>query len=244
MADARELEIPQKKLPERLLLDYINLDDRLQSRRLRPDVVEEYAAAMRRGSEFPPIRVVRDGNDKHYLVDGHHRLAATRQLNGTDSICVEIIDGTFTDALWHSWAANRAHGLRRTQEEKRWAIKAALEHPTWSKKSDCAIGRHIGCDHKTVGAMRRRLNRREFPEGKKCTVSQHPSWPTKKQILKACSTLAQVQPEQARQFDNSELAIVRQAHEHLHRLLYGARTLRPSTQLPQGGTNVSHQQIQ
>ena len=79
-----------------------------------------------------------------YLVDGHHRIAATRQMLGIEDIAVEIVDGTFADALWLSWGANRGHGLRRTQKDKRRAIQAAIDYPRWSLESDRSIARHIG----------------------------------------------------------------------------------------------------
>jgi hypothetical protein len=45
--------------------------------------------------------------------------------------------------------------------------------------------------------------------------------------LSACRLLAKVQPEQARQFNRAELATVRTGYEPMHRLLFGASTLRP-----------------
>jgi hypothetical protein len=220
---------PDAKPPARpgsLALDYITLDNQLQSRALKANVVSEYASVIRRGGELPPVLVVRDANDNYYLVDGHHRVAATRELTGIDDIAVEIIDGTFNDALWLSWGANRDHGLRRTQKDKRRAIHAALKHPLWwKKKSSRAIAKHIGCDHKTVAAMRQKLARGEFPTNK--TAQGPPRGPSKRDILKACQLLAKVQPEQARQFSAPELATVRAGYEPMHRLLYGASTLRP-----------------
>jgi hypothetical protein len=211
-----------------LALDHITIDERLKSRELKPAVVKDYAAVMRRGGVFPPVLVVRDGKDKYYLVDGHHRVTAARKLNGVDTIDTDIIDGTFTDALWLSWGANREHGLRRTQKEKRRAIHAALLHPKWSKESDRAIGRHIGCDHKTVGATRHHLKRRqrasgEFPTGRTHAGPSARNGPSKSAILQACQLLAQARPEQASQFDAVELGIVRAGYEPLHRLLFGTK---------------------
>jgi len=219
--------------PVRLALEYITEDSRLQSRKLRPDVVEDYAAAMRRGVTFAPVRVVYDGEETYYLVDGHHRVAAARQLTGIDKINVEIIEGSFTDALWHSWAANRGHGLRRTKEEIRRAIRAALAHPEWSKQSDRKIGQHIGCDHKTVGAVRRNLRRGEFPTRESIAPSddeqvaafepaasrQKP--PSKDSILRACQVLMGLQAEHLGAFTETELAGIRAAGESVCRLLDG-----------------------
>jgi len=199
----------------RLALEHITEDPRLQRRKLKPAVVKNYAQALRRGDSLPAVKVVRVADDKYYLVDGYHRLAATRQLNGVATIETEIIEGTFDDALWHSWAANRDHGVRRTRQETRAAVHAALEHPTWKKKTDRAIAKHIGCDHKTVGAMRRTLGRQsgEFP-----TPRRKPGT-SKSAILKACQLLASAQPEQLGWFEESESAILRGGYDSLVRLL-------------------------
>ena len=125
------------------------------------------------------------------------------------------------DALWLSWAANGQHGLPRSREAKRCAIRAALCHPRWKKESDRAIARHIGCDHKTVAAMRRANRGGEFPTA----ASQEKPKPSKEAILEASQLLARVQPEQEADFEHSELAVVRAGYEAVHRLLFGAKTL-------------------
>jgi hypothetical protein len=211
--------------PAHLALDYIMLDDRLQSRLLRPGVVKAYHEILRRGEELPPVRVVRDLNGNHYLVDGHHTVAANRQRVGMDSIAVEIVDGTFDDALWLSWGANRNHGLQRTQKDTRRAIQAAVQHPRWSLQSDRAIAQHIGCDHKTVGAIRRKCAPGEFPTDR--------SRPSKRQLLQACRLLAQAQPTQAHQFGAAELATMTAGYESLQRLL--CRTTNGELDETQGG---------
>lgn len=190
-------DLAQGAKPACLALEHITLDPRLQSRHLRSGVVKDYLEALRRGEELPPVRVVRDADDHYYLVDGHHRIAATRQMVGMADIAVEIFDGTFADALWLSWGANRSLGLRRTQKDKRRAIQAALEHPRWSLESDRAIARHIGCDHKTVASMRRALADGEFPTCEIAQGSHLPSLPSKNEILRACLLLSKVRPEHA-----------------------------------------------
>ena len=235
--------LTERAKPTHLALDYLTLDDRLQSRELKPGVVKDYLGVLRRGGELPPVLVVRNSNGDYHLVDGHHRVAATRQLLGREEIAVEIVDGTFADALWLSWGANRSHGLRRTQKNKRRAIRAAVQHPRWRRKSDRAIALHIGCDHKTVGAMRRECAAGEFPTGKTAQGSRPLAGPSQRAILQACRLLAQVQPEQARQFSPAELATVRAGYEPTHRLLFGASTLRlgelrVEEKKSEGGMNV------
>ena len=205
------------KTTARLHLDHITVDNRLQSRELNPAVVKDYIAVLQDGGQFPPVRVVHDKEDHYYLVDGHHRLAATRELQGMETIEAEILDGSFSDALWHSWGANRAHGLRRTQKDKRRAVRAALEHPRWSRKSNREIARHIGCDHKTVAAIRQRG---EFPKDKVTRkICPYPG-PSKKEILQACRVLARVQSKQARAFSTAELATVKAAHGPMYMFLF------------------------
>ncbi len=199
----------------RLAIEYITEDPKLQGRKLKPAVVNRYVEALRRNEFLPPVKIVRDKDDNYYLVDGYHRLAATRELNGLDTIDAEITPGTYDDALWHSWGANRSHGLPRTREELRSAVRSALKHPKWSKESDRKIGRQVGCDHKTVGNMRRTLVRvrGEFPTGSRKLGLLD------KQVLKACQLLASAQPEQVSPFETAECAILRAGYESLMQLL-------------------------
>jgi hypothetical protein len=217
--------------PTRLALDHIALDPRLQSRKLKSGVVRDYAAAERRGEDLPAARVVHDRDDNLWLVDGFHRFAA-KESQGSEDLPVEIIDGTFDDALWLSWGANRNHGLRLTPNDRRRAILAAVQHPRWSLESDRTIAQHIGCDHKTVGKMRRACFGGEFPTHHPAPASGCPAGPSKARILKACRLLAKVRPEQAREFNQTDLVTVRAGYKPLHRLLFGASTL--GAHRPQG----------
>ncbi len=211
--------------PTRLALDQIALDHRLQARELKSVAVKDYAAVERRGEDLPPVLVVRDRDDNLWLADGHHRFAAKQESQGAADLAVEIIEGTFDDALWLSWGANRNHGLRLTAKDKRRAILAAVQHSRWSQESDRTIAQHIGCDHKTVGKMRRRCAGGEFPTDHPAPGLGSPAGPSKAKILQACRLLAKVRPEQARQFDRVDLATVRAGYEPMHRLLFGASTL-------------------
>ena len=222
--------MPTKQQPSagRLALDHLTLDPQLQARELKTSVVNTYLDAMRRNAEFPPITVVRDEKDCYYLVDGHHRVAARKQLPGIHDIAIKIIPGTFADALWLSWGVNRDHGLPRTQEAKRNAIRAALRHPEWSKKSDRVIAKHIGCDHKTIGSFRRRIQAGEFPTPRP-EVQGEPA-PSKNAILNASRLLARMLPTQESEFAPTELLLIRKGHEAVHRLLFGAKTSLPPIQ--------------
>jgi ParB-like nuclease domain len=217
-----------------LRLDGITLDDRLQCRPLKPHVVQDYTAAMWRGETFPPVKVVGDGKDCYYLVDGHHRLAAVKNLTGIDRIEAEVVRGTFEDALWLAWGANRDHGFPRTRKAMRRALRAALQHPKWKKESDRAIGKHIGCSHHTVKAMREALAAGQLPTDGAAPLP--PGGPTKNSILQACRLLATVPPELDFQFEAEELAELTAGYEGLGRLRAGAGC--PSSPASRGGNDV------
>jgi hypothetical protein len=121
--------------------------------------VEEYAQAMASGKVFPPIVVYSDSHE-HWLADGLHRLSAYIE-NGVEEVTVDLRDGTRDDALWHAVAANKNHGLKRTNADKRKAVKMALE--LHSEMSDRAIAEHVGVDHKTVAALRETTSGGEIP---------------------------------------------------------------------------------
>jgi len=125
---------------------------------MNEEIVKEYAEAMQAGGEFPPLRAFFDEpNDLMILVDGFHRLAAHNKVRPNDQILVELILGTAEDAQWESIGANKSHGLRRTNEDKRNAVTMALLHPKGAEKSDRSIAEHVGVSHPTVINVRREL---------------------------------------------------------------------------------------
>jgi len=116
--------------------------------------VSEYAEAMERGADFPPVKVMHDG-ENYWLYDGFHRVKAAQQI-GCEQIDADVEQGTKEDAQWASLAANKRHGLRRSQADKRRAIKRALKG--WgTDKSDREIARHVGCSQPTVSKYRGEL---------------------------------------------------------------------------------------
>lgn len=117
--------------------------------------VMEYAETMERGVELPPVKVMHDGKD-YWLYDGFHRVKAAQNI-GRTTIRAEVEKGTRNDAQWASLAANKDHGLRRTQADKRRAIKQALKG--WGAEySDNQIAKHLGVAQSTVSRYRRSLN--------------------------------------------------------------------------------------
>lgn len=139
---------------KKLNLNAIRIDGGTQSRvEINNEAVSDYAEAVKVGIEFPAVVVFHDGAD-HWLADGFHRFHAHKQA-GKASILAEVRDGTVRDAVLYSLGANRAHGLRMTNADKRKAVQTLLTDPEWSEWSDRKIADSCGVGHPFVAALRR-----------------------------------------------------------------------------------------
>jgi hypothetical protein len=65
--------------------------------------------------------------------------------------------GTRRDAILHAAGANAAHGLRRTNADKRRAVETLLRDEEWSKWSDREIARLCAVSHPFVSQIRQSL---------------------------------------------------------------------------------------
>jgi hypothetical protein len=119
------------------------------------NVVDDYAAAVSEGATFPPVVVFYDG-DAYWLADGFHRVAAYMKANA-ENIPAEIRQGTRRDAILHSVGANHAHGLRRTNEDKRRAVMTLLNDAQWSKWPQPDIAKHCGVSREFVNRLSAQL---------------------------------------------------------------------------------------
>ena len=135
-------------------IDKIRIDGGTQARACLSDqTVSEYAEAMEDpNTVFPPVVVYFDGKD-YWLADGFHRLAAWRQIGRTE-IPADVRQGDRRRAILHSVAANSAHGLRRTNEDKRRAVLTLLEDEEWSQWSDREIARKCAVSQPFVSRLR------------------------------------------------------------------------------------------
>jgi hypothetical protein len=113
--------------------------------------VAEYAEAMLAGTTFPPVTVFHDGS-QYVLADGFHRLMATAR-GGTKSISADVRPGTKADALKFALGANIAHGLKRTNADKRRSVELALAE--WPNLSNREIARICAVHHDHVGDVRK-----------------------------------------------------------------------------------------
>jgi ParB-like chromosome segregation protein Spo0J len=127
------------------------------------NVVAEYADLLESGTTFPPVQVVSDGA-VFWLVDGFHRYFAHRKL-ARKEINAQVVTGLQEEAQWLSLAANKAHGLRRTNNDKAKAVIKALKMKP--DMSDNAIAGHVGVSQPTVSKYRASIEEaRRVREGK------------------------------------------------------------------------------
>lgn len=136
-----------------LSLNLIRTDGDTQSReQLVEETYLEYAEAMLAGEVFPPVVVFHDGVD-YWLADGFHRARGADHA-GLAEIEADVRPGSQADAQLFSFAANNAHGLRRSNADKRRAVTGALKHPVSSKWSDNQIAKHCGVSQPFVSGIR------------------------------------------------------------------------------------------
>ena len=130
---------------------------------VNPRIIKEYAELMRSGVEFPPVRIWFDGVN-YWLSDGFQRLAAAEAIGWTRIEAV-VFSGSVDDARWDSYAANSAHGFRRTKRDIDRILGCAFAHPKAALMSNREIARHIGVGEPTVRRWRRGLSASNDADG-------------------------------------------------------------------------------
>lgn len=154
-------------------LDQIITDAGTQARAaLNEDVVVEYAEAIIAGADMPPVIVFHDGK-RHILADGFHRYFAHVKARAME-ISADVRKGTKRDAKWYSLGANTSHGLRRTNEDKRSAVRELLADKEWSKLSDREIAAHLCVAHSFVAAIRNPKVAERQAEHRKASAVREP----------------------------------------------------------------------
>lgn len=136
-----------------LSLDDVTMDKACQPRAAIDEaVVAEYSAEMIAEAQFPPVIVYFDGA-VHWLADGYHRVHAARRA-GFTNVLAEVRAGTRRDAVLHACGANRDHGLRRTNADKRRAVETLFSDAEWKVWSDETIAKHCGTSREFVTRLR------------------------------------------------------------------------------------------
>lgn len=141
---------------EALSLDVIRTDGGTQQRAEVPtQAVADYAELVRAGHEFPPVVVFCDGK-RYWLGDGFIRTAAHRAAGKTE-IVADVRRGSRRDAILYSCGANADHGCRRSNDDKRRAVRTLLEDAEWGARSDAWVAERARVNSATVAKLRREL---------------------------------------------------------------------------------------
>ena len=120
-----------------------------------PDAVEDYRHAIKDDKDtFPPVTVFTwNGDDATFLVaDGFHRCeahlaAGKKTVFGSIFIC-DTEEEARAAALWHAITANKTHGVKRSQKDRRKAIR--LAHESQPHLKPATVARFLKVDPKTV----------------------------------------------------------------------------------------------
>ena len=122
------------------------------------DTVREYAEAMEKGERFPAIIVFLDlENNLYILADGFHRLFAHLRAKTNDPIIVEQYLGNRRDALRYAVSANKSHGLKRSNEDKRNAVEIYFIDLEGGEQSDRQVADFVGVSFSLAASVRKRL---------------------------------------------------------------------------------------
>jgi len=135
----------------KIKISKIDIGGETQSRvAINQEAVTDYADALTAGESLPPVVVFHDGAT-YWLADGFHRYHAHRNI-GALEIEADVRDGTLMDALLFAYGANKSHGLRRTNADKRNAVEGMLKN--FGSWSDNRIAKHVGVAHTFVATIR------------------------------------------------------------------------------------------
>jgi hypothetical protein len=135
----------------------IRADQRAQPRvAMLPDRVAEYIEDMGRGDQFPPPIVFQDKDGICWLADGFHRYHAAIGLQRKKIEC-DVRKGDLRAAVLYSCGVNAAHGLRRTNADKRQAVTKMLADDEWSHWSDREIAKRCNVSDTLVLRIRQDL---------------------------------------------------------------------------------------
>lgn len=149
----------KKPVPQRIDPHLVRMDLNTHARKaIDTNCVTEYAEAMERGTVFPPLTVFFNiAAGEYVLADGFLRLSAHLQTKPNDLISVEQYLGTAKDALRYAVGANKSHGLRRTNEDKRNAVELYFTELEGGELSDRQVAEYVGVSFALAASARKKL---------------------------------------------------------------------------------------
>lgn len=135
-------------------IDQITIDHETQSRAAtNSDTVAEYAEAWSSEADFPPVELFSDGGAYH-VGDGVHRILSA-EAAGVFSVPAHIHKGDRRAAAIYACGANKSHGLKRSNADKRKCVERMLKlEPEWA---DNRIAEHVGVVNHLVSSVREQL---------------------------------------------------------------------------------------
>jgi ParB/Sulfiredoxin domain len=122
-AKQRQKQGSETENVQRIRIDRLVRDDRLQFRSLDRGTVRRYAQVFRSEREMPPIKVA-ELNGALILVDGWHRVAALESIGTWDVDAVIEPVASQREADWLAAKANTEHGLPLKPKEYRKVFQA------------------------------------------------------------------------------------------------------------------------
>jgi alkylated DNA repair dioxygenase AlkB len=140
---------------ETLPLDRITTEGTQARAALSDPIIQEYAEAMAQGEAFPPIEVYFD-ETTYWLADGFHRVSAAK-VAGHTTMAGVVYQGGKREALLHAVSANERHGYRRTDVDRRHAVRLLLADPEWREWNNSAIARQCRVSEFLVRTLRHTL---------------------------------------------------------------------------------------
>ena len=132
---------------------------------------------------FPPILLFRDPDDRLWLADGHHRVAA--------AIRAIVQPGTKADAIWEAAKANARNGLPLFGSDYRRAVPMLAE--AWPDRSNVMIAEALGCSEGTVRYHLKQVRKvtnlaqKEEPVEKRVVGKDGKSYPPRPKVKKVLS---------------------------------------------------------
>jgi hypothetical protein len=153
------------KMTTELELKKIRLDGGTQARSgLDNEHVQSLVLAYRQGDNVPKPVVFWDS--KHFwLADGFHRVEARRTAE-FDTIDCEVHNGTLRDAVLHAVGANARHGLKRSLEDRRQAVRLLLGDKEWREKVDSWVAEQANVSTDLVARVREDMEKAGSPAPK------------------------------------------------------------------------------
>lgn len=150
----------------KVAIDHIRVDGGTQSRAIMDDVIiDQYAADMQDGCEFPPI-IVFKGDGGLWLADGFHRFYAAKE-SGLDIVEADVKKGSQRDAILFAAGANAEHGQPRDDQDKEQAVTLLLDDDEWYRWSDRQVAQQCKVSHPFVAKVRKAVDARREMVSKK-----------------------------------------------------------------------------